>query len=59
MIEPSRSYPGVDDLRKETDLDRATLLALHRSLQHITERGYAVHPATLRAIKDLGGTINE
>ena len=59
MIEPSRDYPGVDELRKETNLDRATLLALHRSLQHITERGFAVHPATLRAIKDLGGTVHE
>ena len=57
MIEPSRDYPGVDAIRAEHDLDRATLLALQRSLAHIKERGFSVHPATLRAINDLGGTV--
>ncbi|MBR0082143.1 MAG: nicotinate-nucleotide adenylyltransferase [Clostridia bacterium] len=59
MIEPGRDYPGVDALRSVSDLDAATLLALRRSLTHITERGFAVHPATLRAINDLGGSIDE
>ena len=59
MIEPGRDYPGVEELRREHDLDKATLLALRRSLIHITERGFAVHPATLRAIKDLGGETDE
>ena len=59
MIEPGRKYPGVDALRAAPDLDSATLLALQRSLEHITERGFAVHPATLRAINDLGGKTNE
>ncbi len=56
MIEPSRDYPGVQALRDEPDLDRAVLMALQRSLTHIRERGFDVHPATLRAIQDLGGT---
>ena len=57
MIEPSRDYPGVQALRDEPDLDRAVQMALQRSLAHIRERGFDVHPATLRAIQDLGGTI--
>ena len=57
MIEPGRDYPGVEEIRSQKDLDAAVLLALQRSLTHITERGFSVHPATLRAIKDLGGTL--
>ncbi len=57
MIEPGREYPGVDEIRDEQDLDTAVLLALRRSLTHIRERGFSVHPATIRAIKDLGGTL--
>ena len=57
MVEPGRNYPGVDEIREEKDLNAAVLLALRRSLTHIQERGFSVHPATLRAIKDLGGTL--
>ena len=55
MIEPSRNYPGVEELRSVSDLNKAVYLALKRTLKYTEESGSAIHPATLRAINDLGG----
>lgn len=55
MIEPSRNYPGVEELRSVSDLNKAVYLALKRTLKYTEESGSAIHPATLRAIYDLGG----
>ena len=55
MIEPSRNYPGVEELRKTTCLNDAVLLALKHTLKYLEESGSTVHPATIRALKDLGG----
>lgn len=57
MIEPSRTYPGVEILRQETDLDQLTLLALRQSISFVQKKKQTVHPATYRAIIDLGGSV--
>lgn len=54
-IEPGRKYPSVDELRTAPTLDSAVLLALSRSICYITNNGGKIHPATLRALDDLGG----
>ncbi len=57
MIEPSRSYEGVEKIRKADSLDEMMRLALLRSICYIKERDLPIHPATLRALHDLGGTM--
>ena len=44
MIEPNRSYPGVEAIRAEAgrDLDAAVLLALERTIAYLQEEGFAV-----------------
>ena len=44
MIEPNRSYPGVDTIRRAAmrDLDEGTILALERTIAHLQEEGLAV-----------------
>ena len=44
MIEPNRSYPGVDAIRSaaKDDLDAGVLLALERTIAHLREEGFAV-----------------
>jgi len=50
-IEPGRNYPGVDEIRKiaETDLDRACLMCLERTIDYINKKGYFLDPDTLDA----------
>lgn len=55
MVEPSRDYEGIDEIRNADDLNTMMRLALLRSIWYIKERNYDVHPATLRALEDLGG----
>ena len=55
MVEPSRDYDGIDEIRNADDLNTMMRLALLRSIWYIKERNYDVHPATLRALEDLGG----
>lgn len=57
MIEPSRSYDGVDQIRNASSLDEMMRLALLRSIWYIKEKGNAIHPATLRALQDSGGKM--
>lgn len=55
MIEPSRDYEGVEKIRIADDLNTMMRLALSRTIWYIKERNFDVHPATLRALEDLGG----
>ena len=55
MIEPSRNYNGVEQIRAANTLDDMMRLALSRSLWYIKKKNGDVHPATLRALEDLGG----
>ena len=50
-IEPSRDFPGVDDLRQavHADLDRGLLKALDDSIQDMRQWGNPVHHNTLDA----------
>ena len=60
LIEPGRSYPGADRLRKELlnvetpeEFDRALALAFKENLCYIQKNNSILHPATLRAYEDL------
>ncbi|RJQ51773.1 MAG: HD domain-containing protein [Actinobacteria bacterium] len=49
MIEPARSFPGVEEIRAAAarSLDEAFKLAYRRSLEHLLESGKPLHPATV------------
>ena len=51
MIEPNRTYPGVNEIRAaaEKDLDEGVLLALERTILHLQEEGLAVCEDSVRA----------
>lgn len=50
-IEPGRCYPGVDEIRSiaKTDLDKACLMCLERTIDYINGKGYFLDPDTLDA----------
>ena len=56
-IEPSRVFPGVDDLRKMCyeDLDKGLLMGLEMSVEEMLGMGNPVHHATLEARDALKG----
>ncbi|KKM11190.1 hypothetical protein SY88_09875 [Clostridiales bacterium PH28_bin88] len=55
MIEPGRSFPGADDLRRtaEQDLDKAMLAAFDSALSYVISRGSLIHPVTVEARNNL------
>lgn len=55
MIEPSRTFEGVDEIRSANTLKEMMRLALKQSICYIKKKGGAVHPATERALNELGG----
>ena len=54
-IEPSRDYPGVDDIRKLAyeDIDRACVRSLSRTVDYIKQKGGYLDPDTEDALRDL------
>ncbi len=54
-IEPSRNFPGVDEIRAlaDEDLDRALATALGGTIQFLIENRKRVYPLTLFAYNDL------
>ncbi|MCI8910167.1 MAG: nicotinate (nicotinamide) nucleotide adenylyltransferase [Oscillibacter sp.] len=56
-IEPSRDFPGVEDLRKVCyeDLDRGLLMGLEMTISEMEAMGNPVHRATLEARDALKG----
>ena len=56
-IEPSRDFPGVNDLRAcvYEDLDRGMLMGLEMTIDEMTEMGNPVHHATVEARDWLKG----
>ena len=54
-MEPSRDFPGVEELRRVCyeDLDKGLALGLEMGIQELTERGQPVHHATLQALRFL------
>jgi len=55
VIEPGRSFKGVDKIRKlaRTDLDKALLSALDQSICYIVTRGGLLHPGTIAARNEI------
>ncbi len=60
-IEPSRDFPGVEQLRvaAKNNLYRATWLAIKESKKMLTEQGKMPHPISARAIDVLEETMKE
>lgn len=56
-IEPTRNFPGVNELRAATyeDLDKGLLMGLETTVEEMRQRGNPVHSATLEACKELKG----
>ena len=56
-IEPSRDFPGVNDLRNcvYEDLDKGLLMGLQMTIDEMTEMGNPVHHATIEARDWLKG----
>lgn len=54
-IEPNRSFPGVEEIRRraEEDVDQALALALGGTIRDLIERKKQVYPLTLLAYNDL------
>lgn len=50
-IEPSRNFPGVDELRELAlkDLDAAVLMALENTIKYVIKRGELLHLDTIMA----------
>ena len=56
-IEPTRHFPGVEDLRRRCreDLDEGLLMGLEMTVDEMVERGSPIHQATLEARDWLKG----
>lgn len=50
-VEPGRSFPGVEEVRKvvRSDIDRAIIMALDSTIKHILSKGTVIHPDTIDA----------
>lgn len=56
MIEPSREYPGVDELRRlsrEAALDEMLLEGLSRSIAFVLNKNHLIHPDTVLARNEI------
>lgn len=51
FIEPGRSFEGLEEVRKMayTDLDKAMLMALDRTIKYVMMREVYIHPDTIKA----------
>ena len=54
-IEPNRDFPGVDELRSESEknLEDACILGLTHTIHFVLSTGGLVHPQTIEARNDL------
>ena len=55
LIEPNRTYDGVERLRKiaETDLDGALLAAMEQTMGYLKGDAQAMHPDSAAAMETL------
>ncbi len=60
-IEPTRDYPGVDEIRgvAQRDMDRAALLCMESVLSHLVVKGMRVQPNLYEAIEELKSIISD
>jgi len=54
-IEPSRSYEGVEQLRKTVyeDLDRGIILSIENTVKYLEGRGFSIHPNSILLRNEL------
>ncbi|MDD6043512.1 MAG: bis(5'-nucleosyl)-tetraphosphatase (symmetrical) YqeK [Eubacteriaceae bacterium] len=50
-IEPNRNYPGIEELRRvaQSDLDRAVMMSLERTIEYVTQQGNFLDEDTIKA----------
>ncbi|MET1014106.1 MAG: bis(5'-nucleosyl)-tetraphosphatase (symmetrical) YqeK [Paenisporosarcina sp.] len=55
MIEPSRQFPGLEELRKkdEEDLDALMEMCVKRSIQFLIQKNQPVYPDSIHCYNDL------
>ena len=55
VIEPGRSYPGVEEIRElaYVDLDKACLAAMENTVEHLRKKGVVIDEDTIQAIEWL------
>ncbi|MBQ4637616.1 MAG: hypothetical protein IJB92_02645, partial [Clostridia bacterium] len=60
-IEPTRDFPGVDDLRKiaYNDIDKACLEAVKGTMREILSRNALLHPRSVLFYNHLIELINQ
>ena len=60
-VEPNRSYPGVNDLRRvvKEDLDKAILMSLSRTIDYVSSEGNYLDEDTVRAKEYFEEIINK
>ena len=59
-IEPGRSYPDVDKLRKLTyeDINRAILFGIDFTIETLVKKGMVIHPDTIHCRNDIVMTLD-
>lgn len=64
-IEPGRTFPGVDNLRRlaKQDLDQAVLAAFDQTLRFLLQKGRLIHIATVEGrnglLRQIGAIVKE
>ncbi len=60
-IEPGRSFPGVDEVRKvaKEDLNQGCYLALRNTIQFLMSKGQTIYPDTFHAYNDFARLLNK
>ena len=55
LIEPSRNFEGIDEIRRMAyeDLDKAIVMAVRSILDYVMKRGLVIHPDTVDAYNDI------
>ena len=61
MLEPTRSWDGIEDLRNLVyqDLDKAMLKAVESQLSWLQEENKHIHPSIYRAYRYFLNKVNE
>lgn len=64
VIEPSRDFEGLDPIRNmaNSDLDKAVLMAMDKTIEYLIRRGSTIHIDTIKArnyiIKEISKRVN-
>ncbi len=60
-IEPNRSFPGVETVRKlaEKDLDQAIFISIKNTIQFLLNKNALIYPKTIETYNDLQRKLNQ